>query len=74
MELWTYVWMTDDGPTLGSTYDSREDAKQAAFEEWAAFGGGNLGGYDEGTREEFDDMYEESGDIWIAPLQERGSS
>jgi len=70
MERWTYVWMTDDGPSLGAVYDDRGAAKDAAFEEWQGFEGGNLGGFEEGTREEFEEMYEGSPDIWLAQLQD----
>ena len=68
--MWTYIWLTDDGPGLGGLYQTGAEALSAAFEEWVAFDGGNLGGFNEGTREEFDSMYAESGDIWVAPLQQ----
>lgn len=66
---WTYVWNTDDGPSLGGLYVSEEAAMQAAYGEWSAHFGGTLGGYDEGTREEFDRMYSSSGDIWVAETE-----
>lgn len=70
MARWTYVWLTDDGPSLGATYPSAEAALDAAYAEWEAYDGGNLGGYEDGTREEFDAMYAESGDIWTTILQD----
>ena len=69
MERWTYIWITGDGPSLGSLYKDADAAMQAAYEEWRHYEGGTLGGYNEGTREEFDAMYEESGDIWVAALE-----
>lgn len=68
-EAWTYVWITCDGPSLGAVYSSQEAATDAAFEEWKSNYGGTLGGYTEGTRGEFDAMYETSGDIWIVALE-----
>ena len=41
----------------------------AAFAEWVHWQGGGLGGFEDGTREEFDAMYEESPDIWVRPLE-----
>lgn len=71
--MWTYVWMTDDGPSLGALYPTSDAAMDAAFAEWDSYEGGNLGGWNEGTREEFDDMYAESGDLWIVQLQGESS-
>lgn len=71
-QQWTFVWQTDEGPSLGASYPNEAAARTAAYEEWHGFQGGTLGGWTEGTREEFDAMYEESGDIWVVPLQAAG--
>ena len=71
---WTYVWMTDDGPSLGPLLPNEGAALDAAFAEWQGYHGGTLGGYEEGTREEFDAMYAESPDLWIVPLEGGGEA
>lgn len=68
MSAWTFVWATDDGPELGPVCPTAEAAMDAAYAEWVAWQGGTLGGFVAGTREEFDAMYAESGDIWVRPL------
>lgn len=69
---WTYVWLTDDGPSLGSLYPDEDAAMDAAFAEWEGYFGGTIGGYDEGTREEFDAIYAESGELWVVPIEGSG--
>lgn len=70
---WGIVWMTDDGPSVDGPFDTRDEAMDYAFEEWCAYQGGVVGGYEYDTlpderRAEFDKVYEYSDKIWLVPL------
>ena len=70
---WLVIWETDDGPSVDGIFASEAMAFDAAFEDWCAFEGGVVGGYDddppEELRERFEDIYASSDRIWIVRLQ-----
>lgn len=68
-QKWTFVWETDEGPSLGGIYENEDQAKDELFKEWCGFQGGSVGGYEEGTLEEFQQVYDKAGDLWVVPLQ-----
>jgi hypothetical protein len=70
---WVVVWETGDGPTVDGIFPNEEEAYNHAFEEWCAFEGGNIGGYEydtppEGRRAEFAKVYATTADLWVVPL------
>lgn len=65
---WTFVWQTMEGPTLGPLYDSEREALDGLYAEWVGFGGGTAGGFSDGTRAEFDAMFEVSPVLAVCPI------
>lgn len=70
---YVFVWETDDGPTVTGLFATEDAAFDAAFEEWCALTGGNIGGYQHNTppderRAEFDEVYLNTDKLWIVPL------
>jgi hypothetical protein len=65
---WVIVWETGDGPEVDGPYAHEDDAMFQAFLDWQDWGGGIVGGFDEGTLEEFETAYAESDKVWIVPL------
>lgn len=68
---WVVVWETDDGPSVDGVFESEEEALEAAYKEWCDWAGGVVGGYSEGTREEFIRVYAESDKVWVIPMHVR---
>lgn len=65
---WTFVWLTDDGPSLGPIFDSQAEAIDGAMADWRGHKGGIAGGYETGSATEFVEMFESSPVLWVCPL------
>lgn len=60
--MFTYVWMTSDGPSLGGLYKNEDEAMDALWEEWESYQTEPV------TREFFDELYAECGEFWITGI------
>ena len=65
---WVIVWETGDGPEVDGPYESERAAVLGAYEEWKSWGGGIVGGFNEGNLVEFENVYAETDKVWIRPL------
>lgn len=65
---WVIVWETGDGPEVDGPYDHEDEAMFGAFLDWKEWGGGIVGGFSEGTWEEWEAVFAETDKVWIVPI------
>jgi len=65
---WCVVWEGGDGPEVDGPFANESTALAHAYIEWVHYTGGIVGGYNTGSRHEFDLVYDETDKLWIVPL------